>query len=617
MEIKVNLLYLPLELKRGARELLGQLNFIEDDLGVIVKAKKGEKFKVEKTGNEYSVTYAFPVQFYRALLILAREGTEDDYSFEYTVNADELGVMIDCSRNAVKTVEHIKDILRHLALLGYNQIGLYMEDTFKVDGEDYFGYLRGRYSHEELKEIDDYATLFGIEVVPFVQTLAHLERIFQWPEYKQCNDIANILLIDEPRTYTLIDNIFASLSKCFRSKKVHIGLDEAHLVGRGAYYDRFGAEKERSALILRHLERIIDIANNYGKSVMMWSDMFFRLAFGGRYYVDNDEEIPQEVLQKVPKNLRLVYWDYASKDYNRYDRMFKKHKKFGVEVGFAGSTWSFTGFAPHNDNAIATLTPALKSAQENSVRNIVLTLWGDDGGEYSVFGSLPSICFASEWAYSEEEKIEKTFYSLTNIKIKDFMTLDLPNIVGDGLEPNECNRSKAMLYNDLLLGHWNFAGKISDNEIYAKHTKKINTVSKICDKYAYLFRTQSALCSVLSIKYDLPLRLRKAYQEGNKEQVELCLREMKKLPKKIEKFYEFFKEQWEKENKPFGFEVQDIRLGGLKKRVEHCIVRIKDYLDGKTDSIPELEEELLVPYPTLATTGAHNNFALTVTSGKI
>ena len=65
------------------------------------------------------------------------------------------------------------------------------------------------------------------------------------------------------------------------------------------------------------------------------------------------------------------------------------------------------------------------------------------------------------------------------------------------------------------------------------------------------------------------------------------------LLKRLNDFYNGFLDLWEYENKPNGFDVQDIRLGGLEKRLKHCRKTIKDYLAGKTDSIPELE----VPVP--------------------
>ena len=46
-------------------------------------------------------------------------------------------------------------------------------------------------------------------------------------------------------------------------------------------------------------------------------------------------------------------------------------------------------------------------------------------------------------------------------------------------------------------------------------------------------------------------------------------------------------------NKPFGFEIMDIRYGGVISRIETAKARLEDYLDGKIDSLPELEAERL------------------------
>ena len=74
-----------------------------------------------------------------------------------------LGVMIDLSRNAVMSLPALKDFLSVLKKFGYNTVFLYMEDTYQVEGEEYFGYMRGRYSTEEMKEIDDLCVSLGIE----------------------------------------------------------------------------------------------------------------------------------------------------------------------------------------------------------------------------------------------------------------------------------------------------------------------------------------------------------------------------------------------------------------------------------------------------------------------
>lgn len=65
--------------------------------------------------------------------------------------------MIDCSRNAVASVESVKKWIDLTSSIGYNTLMLYTEDTYEVSGEPYFGYMRGRYSREELRGLDAYA----------------------------------------------------------------------------------------------------------------------------------------------------------------------------------------------------------------------------------------------------------------------------------------------------------------------------------------------------------------------------------------------------------------------------------------------------------------------------
>ena len=195
-------------------------------------------------------------------------------------NKKYLGVMVDCSRNAVLTVSAAKRLIDALHKMGYNMLMLYTEDTYEVDNQPKFGYLRGRYTKEELKEIVAYGEQNGVELIPCIQTLAHLNQIFRYPEYKEINDCGDILLVDDERTYKLIDDMFSTLRQCYKTPWVHIGMDEAHDLGKGKYRDIHG-EQNRFDILKRHLEKVTEIAQKYGFKPMMWSDMFFRLATKG------------------------------------------------------------------------------------------------------------------------------------------------------------------------------------------------------------------------------------------------------------------------------------------------------------------------------------------------
>ena len=62
---------------------------------------------------------------------------------------------------------------------------------------------------------------------------------------------------------------------------------------------------------------------------------------------------------------------------------------------------------------------------------------------------------------------------------------------------------------------------------------------------------------------------------------------------KTKAFHKAFFEVWDTENKPFGWELQDARLGGLCQRLKTCKDRLQAYISGKVDKIDELEETLL------------------------
>ena len=128
-----------------------------------------------------------------------------------------LGIMVDSSRNAVMSLPQLKLFMDRISKMGYNQIYLYMEDVYEIEGEPYFGHFRGRYSQAELKEIDDYAYSKGMELIPCIQTLAHFNQLMQWPKYTKIRDIDDSLLVGEDATYEFIDKLICNLHKCLRT----------------------------------------------------------------------------------------------------------------------------------------------------------------------------------------------------------------------------------------------------------------------------------------------------------------------------------------------------------------------------------------------------------------
>ena len=502
----------------------------------------------------------------------------------------EIGYMADCSRNAVARVDTLKKLVRQAALMGYHFIGLYLEDTLAIPEEPYFGYMRGAYTKEEIAEVVRYAELFGVEIRPYVETLAHLNQITRYEHYQKFIDTDDILLAGDERTYAFLDHYLKAVSDAFPSRRVNLGMDEAHMVGLGKYLDAHGYQN-RVEIIQKHLERVMEICRKYGLQPQMWSDMFFRLAFGGEYYV-KDKPMADNV--KIPEGLELVYWDYYSADEEHYDDMLRQHRKMTDKVSFAGGVWKWIGFAPHNRYSVVIGKAALSSCRRNGITSVVMTGWGDNGGEASQFSILPGL-FEDARLVFEDDLPEAAFYALTGIREEDYMKLDLSNPLPER-EDRVNNAGKFLLYNDVLLGVFNPLAKQLTEGYYADAAKQLEQAvrdssgSSLC----YVLKTQASLCRVLQDKANLGMVIRAAYGAGDREKLrEIAEEAIPQLLEKMDRFYQDFRKQWMSENKAFGFEVQSLRIGGLRQRILEVQQRMEEYLSGELAEIDELEKPVL------------------------
>lgn len=505
----------------------------------------------------------------------------------------KFGALVSCASNGVLTVDSVKRLVLNLEKMGYNLLELCIDDTYKIDSEPFFGYLRGGYTHEEIREMDAFAAAHGIELVPDIQTLGHLTNLVKHPCYSDIVDIDDVLMVDEPKTYELIDKMFASIAADFTTRNVNIGFDEAHHVGLGRYLDKYGYTN-RYELMLRHLNKVVDIAAKYGFKVHMWSDMFYRLANKGEYCVEQPY-LPQNVIDNVP-NVELCYWDYYNTDEKMYDVMLASHEKFGKPVWFACGAWTCMGFAPLNHYALRTIAPAMKQVIKHNVGNVIVTLWGDDGNDCSYFAALPVLYAAKQYAEGnfDADSIRRGFNELFDIDFDTFMMLDLPNKISVNSDFSYGFSScKAMLFNDPFLGWKDSSIEKIDEVPFGDYARQLSKVGKNAGEYKYLFDNMEALCKVLSLKYSLGIDTRKAYKDKDKKELSKLIKRYANTAKAVQKFRDTMQKYWYSDFKPYGWEVHEARFGGLVGRLNDCGNRLKAYMQGKIATIPELDEQII------------------------
>ena len=554
---------------------------------------------------------------FRALMRLVRElekrGSEESFQVEEQVWLDRNGVMLDCSRNSVLTMDMIKWYIRFEASLGMNTMMLYTEDTYEVEEYPYFGAYRGRYSSEELHELAVYADQFGIEMIPCIQALAHLKNTLRWEAMAGMQDTDDILMVGESEVYRFVEACIRRATEPFLTKRVHLGMDEAWSLGLGKYLHKNGYHP-KSEIMAAHLEQVAQICRKLGLEPMIWSDMYLRMSSQNNDYYDLPLDADLSGAVKPPADVALVYWDYYHTDENFYRQYLRMHSQLSDQVIFAGGGWVWNGVSPNLKGAKDTTEPAMRAVKEAGIREAVCTMWQDDGAETPMGAGLSSIVRFAEHGFAKEvseEALKEQFEFLTGT------SWEACEILGEFDRPQGSafydNPSKYLLYQDVLIGLFDEQIRNWDVKSYYEGLRdrllkaleegmKRNCTQKNCMQilqrgggYAEeVLSLYVCLADALSVKAPLGRKLHEAYEKKDRQSLAaLAEKEIPLAMEKIRVYRDRREALWNRESRIFGFEVLDIRIGGLLARLESAKKRVESWLNGEVDSLPELEEPRL------------------------
>ncbi len=571
--------------------------------GLKLKLNKGYRFSVQCTISTLIINYIDDVQIYRGLGLAVEKYQEcQTFVIKESPYMTTCGPMFDMSQNGVMLIQAIKKMINMSALMGLNRIYLYLEDIYEVKGLPYFGYMRGAYSKDELRSIDDYAYQFGIEVVPIIQTLGHLQTVLRWHFMDEMKDTPDILLAGQASTYKLISKLIQSITRCFRTNQVHLGMDESTKLGLGQYLRQNGY-KQSQDIMMEHLENVCQIAKDLGCEPMIWSDMFFRMCSSKGDYYDPQAVVTKSVQESIPANLSLVYWDYYHHHIEHYDSMISRHQQLCDNIFFAGAIWTWNSGATNYKKTFDTLSSGLISCKKNGIKDVIITLWGDDGTENNYFSALLGIQYAAEHCYRSDVKMEdlkKRFKTCTGGDYDLFMLMNGFDVTpGTDYMSGDApiyNPSKYSLWQDLLVGL--FDKNLSEVPVAEHYTSLANTYNTavLHDEWTDIHKHYLLLATTLSQKTDLGILIKELYDDQNKEKLkQIVVDRIPELKKSVKALLASHKKLWFDTYKSFGWEVMDGRYGGLIQRIQSTSDRLSDYIEGRVESVEELETQRL-PY---------------------
>ncbi|MBO4647943.1 MAG: family 20 glycosylhydrolase [Lentisphaeria bacterium] len=564
---------------------------------ILEKNDEPNVLRVTRRGEVWFVSYGRDSLAARGVAYaLSAQECDEKMSFK------TFGILFDCTRGNVITVKHFKHWLRRLALMGYNLAMIYTKDAYQLPDEPYFGYMRGAYSLDELKEIDAYAKKLRIEMIGSIQVLGHLEPILRWGAYHQVRDTSSAIMVDEPETYELVEKMIKFWSEAFSSRRIHLGMDECQDLGRGRFMNEHGYESQFD-LYNRHLGRVSKICDKFKLEPIIWSDMYFRYANAKQEYYDTKSRIPDEVKKAIPKNVRFSYWDYYHREPEIYESMLARTGELnGTKPIMASGVWTWKRFWTDYEMTGATVRPCIRACRKTGTDELIFTLWGDDGGYCEFDSAFAALAWAADYASNEkenEDRAAKLFEAVCGTSYRLQMICGALCYTYNGSQDKIVKILPGpLLWDDPLMG-------IARREFPAYKPELAETLLAGYRKIMELtgpHRADTAaghlnfawnLANVLVLKLELRKMLEHAYAKHDFNTLEtIAERYVPDLIDAIDGLLEAFRVQWKRSFKSFGLELMQIRLGGLSERYRELARVLEEFVEGEIDSIPELEVDL-------------------------
>lgn len=526
-----------------------------------------------------------------------------------------LGAMIDVSRGRVLKLDYLKIRFERMRKMGYNAVMLYTEDVFPLEGEPMWGYMRGGYSLDDLRRIKAMADENGLELIPCVETLGHLEKALRWADYADIRNTPTTLLVGEEKSYELIEKIVAFWAKAIGGRRIHVGMDEAFGFAGGAYEKRFG-KRDKTDVFLEHLTRVNDICLKHGyQESIIWSDMLYRAISPTHDYYDPNVTPDPAISSRIPSSVRMCYWDYYHSDKAVYDGMIKGHKALGSMPILSGGIQVWCHFLCDREKTLATMEPMVESAVENGVEEFFFTIWGDDGGTAFPDISEEGLFACAELAAGRTAKPTKEncarFKEITGLDYKAMAKLgDVNRHYADDWP--DMIQEATILYDDpLYCGNYrNYmvrkTSEVTDRRFYCAVYKDAawrDDMEKVFDDYEATLASCArlrgvpeaavALVKVLRDKIAYERGILKAWRDKDRAVLErIGHKDLPKLIREMRAFMELFRKEWYATSQPFGFETVQCRNASALARLEEARRRLSAYLKGECATIEEFDEAM-------------------------
>jgi hexosaminidase len=305
------------------------------------------------------------------------------------------GIMLDVSRGKVPTQKTLEELIDFCSRLRLNILMLYVEHTFDFRRHPEIGKGASPLDANTLLALDGYAADRGVELIPCLQSLGHMERILAIGRYAELAESDRLwsLSPSHPGTYALLEDLYDEFLPLFGSKRFNANCDEPFDLGRGQSAKR-SPRKSPGRLFADHVQRLHKLSSRHDKQLMVWAD------FAHRH--------PDE-LSRIDQSVVLIDWWYEeSFDADRLGKLRRK----GFEVWASPGTSTWNCLFPRVANSTGNIARWSAAGRKHGATGLLNTDWGDFG-HYNALGvSLHSYAWGAQHGWSgdmDTKSFERAF----------------------------------------------------------------------------------------------------------------------------------------------------------------------------------------------------------------
>ena len=292
----------------------------------------------------------------------------------------------------------LKQLVEILEKFNYNQLQLYTEHTFAYSKHEAVWKAASPMTADEVRELDLFCAMHGIDLVPNQNSFGHLERWLVRPEYNHLAELPRggaplpwggfkkdptTLCPTDPASLEFLAGLYDELLPNFESRLFNIGCDETFdLLGEG----RSAAavkEKGEGRVYLEFLLKVAELVRKRGKRPMFWGDVILR---------------HPELVPELPKDLIALDWGYEGN--HPFMDEAAKFAAAGLDFYVCPGTSSWNSLAGRVENMRENMIAAERAGHLHGAKGFMVTDWGDGGHWQPLAASLPGLILGGNLAFS-------------------------------------------------------------------------------------------------------------------------------------------------------------------------------------------------------------------------